>query len=41
MSNWVEDLDDKTVVIVLGIVALICLAAIGYINMNPEMFQAS
>jgi len=41
MSNWVEDPEDKTVVIVVGIAVLVCLFAIGYINMNPEMFQAS
>jgi hypothetical protein len=41
MSNWVEDPEDKTVVIVLGIVVLICLLAIGFINMNPGLFQAS
>lgn len=38
MSNWVEDPDDKTVVIVVGVIMLISLAMIGYINMNPGLF---
>ena len=41
VSNWVEDPDDKVVIIVGTIAIVLCLFAIGYINMNPEMFQAS
>lgn len=36
MSN-----EDKQMLAIVVIVTLICLFAIGYINMNPEMFQAS
>jgi len=36
MSN-----EDKQMLAIVGIVVLVCLFAIGYINMNPEMFQAS
>jgi hypothetical protein len=33
--------EDKQLLAMIGIVVLVCLLAIGFINMNPEMFQAS
>jgi len=37
MSNWVEDPDDKVVIVVGTIAILLCLFAIGYINTHPEL----
>jgi hypothetical protein len=33
--------EDKQCLVLIGIVVLICLLAIGFINMNPGLFQAS
>jgi hypothetical protein len=32
--------EDRGLITVIGILALVCLLVIGYINMNPELFVA-